>query len=140
ITVHSLAGTDVTQVNLDLAASAGGGDGAADTVTVEGTSGDDVIVAAGDASGVAVSGLAAQVNIVGAEAASDRLIVSALAGDDVVDASALAVGAIQLTADGGDGDDVLIGGSGNDVLSGGAGDDVLIGGPGQDTLDGGPGN
>ena len=68
------------------------------------------------------------------------MIVNALAGDDVVDASGLAAGAIQLTADGGDGDDVLIGRAGNDTLLGGAGDDVLIGGPGQDILDGGPGN
>ena len=79
-------------------------------------------------------------HITGAEAANDRLIVNALGGDDVVDASGLAAGAIQLTADGGDGDDVLIGGAGNDTLLGGAGDDVLIGGLGQDILDGGPGN
>src|SRR5262245_33526598 len=44
------------------------------------------------------------------------------------------------TANGGDGDDVLIGSPGNDILSGGNGDDVLIGGGGQDVLDGGPGN
>ena len=62
-------------------------------------------------------GLAAQVNITGAEAANDRLTVNALAGDDVVEASGLAAGAIQLTADGGDGDDVLIGGAGNDTLA-----------------------
>ena len=55
----------------------------------------------------------------------------------MVEASGLAAGAIQLTADGGDGDDVLIGGDGNDVLLGGAGDDVLVGGPGIDILDGG---
>ena len=47
---------------------------------------------------------------------------------------------MQLTANGGDGDDVLIGSAGNDILTGGAGDDVLIGGGGQDILDGGPGN
>ena len=99
-----------------------------------------MIQVAGDASGVAVLGLAAQVNITGAEAANDRLTVNALAGDDVVDASGLAAGAIQLTADGGDGDDVLIGGAGNDTLLGGAGDDVLIGGPGSDVLDGGTGD
>ena len=74
------------------------------------------------------------------EAANDRLTVNALAGDDVVDASGLAAGAIQLTADGGDGDDVLIGGDGDDTLLGGAGDDVLIGGPGVDILDGGAGD
>ena len=70
----------------------------------------------------------------------DRLTVNALAGDDVVDASGLAADAILLTADGGDGDDVLIGGAGNDTLIGGAGDDVLNGGTGQDVLDGGPGH
>jgi Ca2+-binding RTX toxin-like protein len=45
-----------------------------------------------------------------------------------------------LTANGGNGDDVLIGSPGNDVLTGGLGDDVLIGNGGVDTLDGGPGN
>ena len=54
--------------------------------------------------------------------------------------SGLAATAIQLTADGGDGNDVLIGGAGNDTLLGGAGDDILIGGLGIDILDGGPGN
>ena len=48
--------------------------------------------------------------------------------------------AIQLTANGGDGDDVLIGSAGNDTLTGGNGDDVLIGGGGVDVLDGGPGD
>ena len=56
----------------------------------------------GDASGVSVIGLAAQVNITGAEAANDRLILSALAGDDVIEASGLGLGAIQLTASGGE--------------------------------------
>ena len=56
------------------------------------------------------------------------------------EASGLAAGSIQLTANGGNGDDVIIGGAGNDVLNGNAGDDVLIGGPGQDVLDGSPGN
>jgi Ca2+-binding RTX toxin-like protein len=136
IVVNDVSGTDLTEVNTDLAA-AGGGDGAADSVIVNGTTGDDVIVVAGDASGVAVTGLAAQVNITGAEAANDRLTVNALAGDDVVDASALAAISVQLTLDGGEGDDILIGGAGNDVINGGPGDDVLIGGPGTDTLDGG---
>jgi Ca2+-binding RTX toxin-like protein len=80
------------------------------------------------------------VNIKGAEAANDRLTINTLGGDDVMDASGLSTGAIALTANGGDGDDVLIGGDGNDTLSGGAGDDILIGGPGQDILDGGTGN
>ncbi len=140
IVVNDLSGTDVVEVNLNLSAAGGGGDGAADTVTVNGTNGDDVALVVGDASGVSVLGLSAQVNITGAEAANDRLIVNALAGDDVVDASGLAATGIQLTADGGDGADVLIGGNGNDVLLGGDGDDVLIGGLGLDVLDGGPGD
>jgi Ca2+-binding RTX toxin-like protein len=142
VTVHDLSGTDMTQVNLDLAGvpGSGTGDGAADSVIVDGTAGNDVIIVAGDASGAAVLGLSAVVNITGAEAANDRLIVNALAGDDVVDASSLSAVAIGLTVDGGDGNDVLIGGAGNDSLSGGAGDDVLIGGPGQDILDGGSGD
>jgi Ca2+-binding RTX toxin-like protein len=142
ITINDLSGTDVTEINLNLESTpgSGAGDGAVDNVIVNGTNGDDVIQVAGDSSGQAVVGLAARVNITGAEAANDRLVVNALAGDDVVDASALGAGAIQLTADGGDGDDILIGGAGNDTLLGGAGDDVLIGGPGQDILDGGPGN
>jgi Ca2+-binding RTX toxin-like protein len=140
IAVNELSGTDLTEVNLNLAASGGSGDGQPDNVLVKGTGGDDTIQVVGDVNGTAALGLAARVNITGAEAANDRLIVNALAGDDVVDGSGLAVGAIQLTADGGDGADALLGGAGNDTLLGGAGDDVLIGGPGADVLDGGPGD
>ena len=132
----------MTEINLNLESSPGSGvgDGQPDTVIVQGTSGDDVVLAVGDAIGTSVLGLAAQVNITGAESANDRLVVNALAGDDVVEASGLAAGAIQLTANGGDGNDVLVGGDGNDVLAGGAGDDVLIGGLGLDVLDGGDGD
>ena len=103
IVVDDLSGTDVTEVNAGLAAVLGGGagDGQPDNVIVQGTNGDDVSLVVGDASGVAVLGLAAQVNITGAEAANDRLTINALAGDDVVEASGLSAGAIQLTADGG---------------------------------------
>ena len=138
--VHDLSGTDVTEINLDLARRADSVMPQPDSVIVEGTNGDDVIQVSGDASGVAVVGLAAQVNITGAEAANDRLTLNARAGDDVVEASGLAAGAIQLTANGEDGDDVLIGGAGADTLAGGAGDDVLVGGLGLDILDGGPGD
>ena len=76
ITVNDLTGTDVTQVNLNLESTPGSGtgDGQPDTVIVSGTNGSDVTAVAGDASGVAVLGLAAQVNITGAEAANDRLL------------------------------------------------------------------
>jgi Ca2+-binding RTX toxin-like protein len=140
VTINDMSGTDLTAVNVNLAATGGAGDGQADNVFVVATNGDDVITVAGDASGITVLGLAAQINVTGAEAAIDRLIIQALAGADVVGASAVAAGSIQLTEDGGSGDDVLTGGAGNDILLGGDGDDVLIGGPGQDVLDGGPGN
>jgi Ca2+-binding RTX toxin-like protein len=142
ITVNDLTGTDVTEVNLNLAGTPGGtaGDGQPDAVIVSGTNGADVIAVSGGAGGVSVLGLAARVNITGAEAANDRLTVNALAGDDVVNASRLSAGSIRLVADGGADDDVLIGGAGDDTLAGGAGDDVLIGGPGLDVLDGGPGD
>jgi Ca2+-binding RTX toxin-like protein len=140
VVVNDLSGTDVTEVNSDLAAVGGVGDAAADTVIVNATSGDDVNVVAGDAAGASAMGLAAQVNISGAEAINDRLRINALAGDDVVDASSMTAAAIQLTADGGEGNDVLIGGAGNDVLLGGPGDDVLIGGGGTDVIDGGEGD
>jgi Ca2+-binding RTX toxin-like protein len=58
----------------------------------------------------------------------------------VIEASGVGAGSIQLTLNGGDGDDIAIGGDGNDVLTGGAGDDVLLGGPGTDVIDGQPGD
>lgn len=142
VQVNDLSGTDAQEIHVDLAAPAGSGtgDGAADTVIVSGTNGDDVTVAVGDATGAQVAGLSASVTIVGAEAANDRLIVSALAGDDVIEGSGLSSGAIQFTAEGGQGNDILIGGDGNDTLLGGDGDDVLLGGGGIDVLDGGPGD
>ena len=142
IVVNDLSGTDVTEVNINLAATLGGsaGDNQPDTITINATGGDDVIQIVGDANGVTILGLATRVNISGFDAANDRIVINGLGGDDVIETSGLAAGAIQLTANGGDGDDVLIGGDGNDTLSGDAGDDVLIGGPGLDILDGGPGN
>jgi Ca2+-binding RTX toxin-like protein len=142
ITVDDLTGTAVTQVNIDLSCQPGSGvgDGAADTVIVNGTNAADVVLVSGDASGTDVTNLAAGVHITGAEADKDRLIINALDGDDVVQASDLQANAILLTANGGNGDDILIGGHGTNVLHGDAGDDVLIGGSPQDILDGGTGD
>ena len=76
---------------------------------------------------VTVTGLAETVTITGFEA-NDRIVINGLGGDDVIEASGLS--GMLLTANGGDGDDVLIGSPGNDILTGGTGDDVLIGGGG----------
>lgn len=140
VTVNNLAGTAVSAVNINLAATGGAGDGAADQVIVNGTPDAEVITAAGNAAAVSVTGLTAAVTITGAEPANDGLTVNALGGDDVVDGSGLRSPSMHFTADGGEGADVLIGGDGNDTLLGGPGDDVLQGGPGFDILDGGPGD
>lgn len=140
ITVNDLTGTDVKQVAIDLGATAGSptGDGAVDTITINGTAGDDVINITSSNGVVMVTGLASTVTITGFDA-TDKLVINGLGGDDVINASGLGT-AIQLTANGGDGNDILLGSAGNDTLSGGPGDDVLIGGAGQDVLDGGTGN
>jgi Ca2+-binding RTX toxin-like protein len=134
ITVSGLSATDVTKVNIDL----GGADGASDTVVLNATNGDDAITIVNNNGVVTVSGLGEDITISNFDA-SDRIVIKGLGGDDVIEASGLGT-AMQLTADGGDGDDVLIGSAGNDTLLGGNGDDVLIGGAGLDVLDGGPGN
>jgi len=102
ITVNDLTGTDVTQVNLNLANPLGSalGDGEADQVVVNGTAGDDDIVVTGSAGNVDVKGISAAVAIVHAEFANDRLDVNTLAGTDTVDTSGLEAGVIQLFVDG----------------------------------------
>ena len=141
LAVGKLAGTDLRTIDTDLAGSGGAADdGSADQVIILGTNGPDAISAAGSAGNVSISGLPARVNVIHAQAAQDRLELDGLDGDDILDGSRLAADAIQLRADGGDGNDVLTGGAGADTLLGGAGDDVLNGGPGIDTLDGGAGN
>ncbi len=139
-TLNDVNGTDLTQVVVNHALLNGAGDGAIDTVVVNGTTGDDFAIVAGGPAGVSVySVMGAVLDVTGAEV-QDVLSVQLLAGDDSLDASGIAAGAISLSADGGEGNDVLVGGAGNDTLFGRAGDDILIGGPGLDALDGGDGN
>ncbi|MCB1977711.1 MAG: hypothetical protein KDE66_12000 [Nitrosomonas sp.] len=137
ITVNNLAGTDITEVDINLGASGGGGDGQADVINVMATAADDVILVTMAGSDIIILGLAATVVVRNFEAANDRLHVSGLGGDDVIDASGATV---PVFLDGGDDDDVLLGGSANDILFGGNGDDVLIGNAGLDVLDGGLGD
>src|SRR6266542_1293723 len=85
VTVNDLRGTDVTDVNVDLAGATGGGDQSADRVVVNGTDRDDKIHVSGDAGGVAVTGLAATVAILHPEAASDRVEINGLAGTNRID-------------------------------------------------------
>lgn len=136
IVVNDLSHTHVAEVNLNLEGSSrsGRGDGQPDHVTVNGTAHSDNVSVSGTPGAVSVAGLASRINITNANVADDQLTVNGLAGNDVIDASRLAAGAIQLTENGGDGDDVLIGSAGNDVLNGGPGRDRLAGGGGNDLL------
>jgi Ca2+-binding RTX toxin-like protein len=148
--VGDLSGTGVKTVNTDLAGTLGGntGDTQTDEVTVDGTSGNDKIDVAGDASGVAVTGLAARVAVQHQEA-NDKLDVDGLDGNDAISAAALAAGAITLSLDGGAGDDTIagaqgveaaFGGSGNDSIDGNGGNDAAFLGDGDDTFVWDPGD
>ncbi len=140
IVVGDLSGTDVTRIDLDLRGPNGGGDGAADTVTVNATNGADVFGVAGDAGGVQVFGLQAAVNVFFQEVANDRLVLNALGGDDVIDATSLEADGIQLTMNGGLGEDIFLGSEGDDLINGGDGDDTALMGAGDDTFVWNPGD
>jgi len=140
VTVNDLTGTAVSNVVVDLNASTNGGDAAADTIIVNGTQTNDVISVAGSTNGVFVTGLSAAVTVVGAESNLDTLVVNGLNGTDLIDASALPANLIQLTLNGGAGDDRLIGSQGNDTIIGAQGADTLLGGPGDDIFPWNPGD
>jgi hypothetical protein len=101
VAVDDLSGTDVADVNVDLAGSLGGTtvDGSVDRVLMNGTAGDDAIDVSGDSGEVKVAGLAPTVAIFHHEA-TDRLEINTLAGNDTVNSVGLAAGAIQLFVDG----------------------------------------
>ncbi|HVK08357.1 MAG TPA: hypothetical protein VM597_06225, partial [Gemmataceae bacterium] len=110
IVVNDLTGTDVKLVRVELSGlpPAPGGDAAIDTVTVNGTAGNDAVTV-GQVNGVTrVTGLSAAVVVANAEAA------------DVV------------RVNGNAGNDTLTGGAGNEVLDGGDGNDRLVGNGGND--------
>ena len=134
IAVGDLTGTNVNQVNLDLASPPGSGigDGAADTITLTGRNSADNVQIAGAGSSYTVSGLAASVSVSGSEGANDGLVVATLGGNDTINAAALPAGVTNLTVDGGTGDDQIIGSQGADILIGGDGNDTVTGGRGDD--------
>ena len=150
INVGDLSGTGVTQVALDLAGMPGSnvGDGASDSVTVNGTARNDMVQVSGQGGSISVAGLPAAVTLAGAES-GDHLVIQTLGGNDVINAAGLAAGSAQLTIDGGagndtitgsQGDDRLVGGDGNDVVNGGRGNDVALLGNGNDSFAWNPGD
>jgi Ca2+-binding RTX toxin-like protein len=142
VTVNDLSGTDVTQVALDLSDPAGSGlgDSTADTVIDNATTGDDRINVVTSGTSVLVNGLQAQLSIKGADASLDTLVINGLAGNDVIDASRLHAGQVNLTINGGSGDDTITGSAGNDRIIGGQGSDTVRMGAGDDTFVWNPGD
>src|SRR5262249_59094519 len=65
ITVNDLTGTGLVKVQLNLSGPAGGGDGQADNVVVNGTNGDDAIRLAAAGNTILVDGLFPVVRITG---------------------------------------------------------------------------
>ena len=86
ITVDSLLGTDVTRVDADLAGTLGGsaGDGAADTVVVNGTDLADTVPVTASGGVVQAQNGTTSVFVSNAEPANDVLQVNTLAGSDSV--------------------------------------------------------
>jgi len=134
VTVGDLTGTDLKDADIDLSSSTGPGtgDGAADTVTVDGTDGADNVKVGSAGGNVLVSGLSTDVQVAGAESTLDNVDVNTLGGDDTIIGQNGIAGLTDLTIDGGAGDDTITGGDGDDTLIGGAGSDSVSGGRGSD--------
>ena len=63
---------------------------------------------------------------------TERLVVNLNGGDDTFTAGNGLAALVQLTVDGGTGNDTITGGDGNDLLLGGDGNDLIAGGRGAD--------
>jgi RTX calcium-binding nonapeptide repeat (4 copies) len=100
VTIGDVAGTDLQHTDIDLASSLGGtaADGSVDTVTVDGTNGDDHIAVNGNGSGADVTGLPASLSVTHADT-TDVLSVDTLAGNDDVSVNGVS-GLLQLLVDG----------------------------------------
>ncbi|MGD8913320.1 MAG: calcium-binding protein, partial [Candidatus Thiodiazotropha sp.] len=99
-------------------------------MAIQGTEGDDVLLAYG--TGSVINGLGGDDTLEG-DAGDDQL--SGGAGDDNITGAAG-----NDTLDGGSGNDDIFGREGDDLLIGGDGDDYMTGGYGDDVLDGGGGS
>jgi Ca2+-binding RTX toxin-like protein len=140
--LNDLSGTRLKSVALDLEAAIGSGtgDGAADSVTVNGTNDPDDIQITADGSAVDVFGAQPNLRIDHSEAANDKLTVNGLGGADTITAGPGLAALIQLVINGGTDVDVLTGGDGDDRIAGQQQNDQMFGGAGDDTLVWDPGD
>ena len=140
--LNDTTGTGLKSVVLDLEAAIGGGagDGAADSVTVNGTNDPDDIQITATGNAVDVNGAPVAVQIDHSEAANDKLTVNGLGGADTITAGPGLAALIQLVINGGAEVDVLTGGDGDDRIVGQQQNDSMFGGAGNDTLVWNPGD
>ena len=142
ITVNDLSATDVTDLRLtvDPLPLSGVGGFPADTITIKGTAGADVVQLLAAPNSLTLVGLATAITVDGLQIGNDLFVVDALAGNDVVNASALPVSLLNFVLFGGIGNDTLQGSQGVDAISGGDGDDFVDGNGGADLVNLGAGN
>jgi hypothetical protein len=107
VTIGDLTGTDLKNADVDLSATPGSGvgDGAADTVIVDGTDGADDVKVGSTAGDVLVSGLSTDVQVTGAESTNDAVDVNTLDGDDTINTGLGLSGPAAVNIDGGAGAD-----------------------------------
>jgi hypothetical protein len=98
VTVNDLTGTSIRQANIDLSNASGGGDGAADVVTVSGTDRADHVNVTAPGERIDVAGLPVDTQITGGETI-DHLQVNALDGNDRVDVDPAVAGVIGVAVD-----------------------------------------
>lgn len=149
--LQHLNGFDAYDIRVNLGANqimdGGMGDGAVDTVRVEGSDDSDVMSLGGELPTFSVNASGSYLGIYNAEA-TDKLVIAAGAGDDTIIGHPFA-GGIDLTLDGGTGDDfiqgsegveTILGGDGADQVDGNRGNDVAILGAGDDLFVWDPGD
>jgi Ca2+-binding RTX toxin-like protein len=107
VTIGDLTGTDLQKANIDVSAmrGTGVGDGAADTVVLDGTDGPDNVDASSSAGNVVLSGLQPQVQVSGSESTLDSVDVNTLGGDDTITSGVGLSGPLAVNVDGGAGTD-----------------------------------
>jgi Ca2+-binding RTX toxin-like protein len=134
VVVHALDPFVPHAVKIDLAGELLGvtGDGAEDAIVVEDNDQFDLLNLSGTLGSFSVTAGNTFVEVRNAEA-QDHLTVKAGNGDDSVDASTFVTGGLDLTLDGGAGNDFILGANGVETVFGGDGDDVVDGNRGDDT-------
>lgn len=140
VSVGDLTGTAVTSVEVAMSLPGRAGDGAADSVTIDGgAKAEEIDIASGGGSLVTVDGLHASMDIFGVEAI-DTLTIRGGGGIDDISAINVAPGQAKLVLDGGAGGDFIFGSGGADLILGGDGDDRIAAGDGNDEVFGGRGD